>query len=365
MAYEELEAKVYEKMSAEYDALLEEIKKMPPQDIIDNAYQIVMKQDILCLIDNHCLNEPQLRLLLESQLPLDDLYQEWLEVDCTYLEDMEQSITDYLNGRLKTQATEKYCKSDSQIYLKSMREAGEAGEVHEWRASHDRNIQCKLSLIAGITDPLSSADFRLFIQAWTDKYGLARCIYLLSYTIQSKDFDQRFSAEARARASSVVFADGIQQGWIKDYAVKLNPDRINSAMSELIHIENHMCCGEMFSIYQLKDGPKLRDYRFEPLDTLVQNGFAVEAGNYSHVYKAPMRSTDTLESIFMRFNTDRPKDFKGHSLSVSDVVILRRDGKEHAFYCDSVGFAELPDFKSAEAEQKLPQKPKKRDGSER
>jgi hypothetical protein len=46
-------------------------------------------------------------------------------------------------------------------------------------------------------------------------------------------------------------------------------------------------------------------------------------------------------------------------------VVFRRDGKEHAFYCDSVGFAELPDFKSAEAEQNLPQKPRRRDGMER
>lgn len=119
-----------------------------------------------------------------------------------------------------------------------------------------------------------------------------------------------------------------------------------------------------FSIYQLKRGDEFRGIRFEPMYRLEAQGRTVSASNYQRVYEGPVEEGLTLEGIYSRFNTQRPKEFHGHSLSVSDVVVLKRGGEEKAFYCDSVGFSELHDFKSAEAEQKLPQKPKKRDGME-
>lgn len=363
MAYEELEAKVYEKMSAENDALLEEIKKMPPQDIIDNAYQIVMKQDILCLMDNHCLSEPQLRLLLESQLPLDDLYQEWLKVDCTYLEDMEQSITDYLNGRLKTQATEKYSKPDSPIYLKSIRQASEDGELHEWKASNEQNIQCRLYFMDGGQRAYNTGELPKFVKTWVEKYGLDRCLYMTAFTIQKKEYDHRFDPAVRKRASAIEFADGVRDSCINHYAMNIDVGAVNAAMVELMKLEQER--GNTYTIYQLKSGDDLHYIRFEPLDRLREAGSDVSASNYRRVYTAPLDASTTLGRIYERFNMNHPQDFYGHSLSISDVVVFRRDGKEHAFYCDSVGFAELPDFKSAEAEQNLPQKPRRRDGMER
>ena len=101
---------------------------------------------------------------------------------------------------------------------------------------------------------------------------------------------------------------------------------------------------DTFSIYQLKPGDATRDYRFEPLDAIRNNGLSVKPENYELVYTAPLTAKDDLESIYTRFNVDRPADFTGHSLSVSDIVVLHQDGKNTAHYCDRVGFSEVPEF---------------------
>ena len=99
-----------------------------------------------------------------------------------------------------------------------------------------------------------------------------------------------------------------------------------------------------FSIYQLKGGSETLDYRFEPLDSIHRNGLSVKPENYELVYEAPMTAKDDLESIYTRFNVDRPADFTGHSLSVSDIVVLHQGGKDTAHYCDRAGFSEVPEF---------------------
>lgn len=99
-----------------------------------------------------------------------------------------------------------------------------------------------------------------------------------------------------------------------------------------------------FSIYQLKGGDQTLDYRFEPLDAIRRNGLSVDPANYELVYTAPLTERDSLESIYTRFNIDRPADFTGHSLSVSDIVVLHENGKDTAHYCDRFGFSQVPEF---------------------
>ena len=99
-----------------------------------------------------------------------------------------------------------------------------------------------------------------------------------------------------------------------------------------------------FSIYQLKDGDETWGYRFEPLDRLRAVGLDVQRDNYDLVYSAPLSDGESLEDIYRRFNLDHPADFTGHSLSVSDIVVLRHGDTETAHYCDSFGFTEVPEF---------------------
>ena len=101
---------------------------------------------------------------------------------------------------------------------------------------------------------------------------------------------------------------------------------------------------DTFSIYQIKGGDETRDLRFEPYDRLIAAGHRVDPKNYALVYSAPLTPGTSLEDIYTRFNIDHPKDFKGHSLSVSDVVVLHQNGQDTAHYVDSFGYKKVPEF---------------------
>ena len=102
---------------------------------------------------------------------------------------------------------------------------------------------------------------------------------------------------------------------------------------------------DTFSIYQVPAGPQGRDFRYRPYEELQAAGLTVDRKNYALVYTAPLDKKTTLEDIYRTFNADdRPAGFRGHSLSVSDVVVVNRGGKEEAHYCDSIGFTPVPEF---------------------
>ena len=111
---------------------------------------------------------------------------------------------------------------------------------------------------------------------------------------------------------------------------------------------------DTFSIYQLKDGDGMRDYHFEPYDRLQAAGLSVEAANYNLIYTAELTPGTSLEDIYTRFNIDHPKDFKGHSLSVSDIVVLHQNGEDTAHYVDSFGYKEVPEFLQEQTPQLTP-----------
>lgn len=99
-----------------------------------------------------------------------------------------------------------------------------------------------------------------------------------------------------------------------------------------------------YGIYQLSRSEATRELRFEPYDRLQAAGHSVDQANYDLVYTAPLEKGMTLEGIFEKFNIDQPADFKGHSLSVSDIVVLHQKGENTAHYVDRVGYTHVPEF---------------------
>ncbi len=99
-----------------------------------------------------------------------------------------------------------------------------------------------------------------------------------------------------------------------------------------------------YEIYQLKDIPENRDIHFERLSHLEKRGIAVSAKNYNAVYSGKLSAGETLDSIYERFNLHHPDDFRGHSLSVSDVVVIHKNDKDIPFYVDAFGFRQVPEF---------------------
>ena len=104
-----------------------------------------------------------------------------------------------------------------------------------------------------------------------------------------------------------------------------------------------------YAIYQLKGGEDLRDYRFEGLEKLQRAGLSVEYDNYELIYTAPLIDFNgdkdhTLNKLYEQFNINHPTDFRGHSLSVSDIIALKINGVVSSYYVDSFGFKEQAHF---------------------
>lgn len=102
-----------------------------------------------------------------------------------------------------------------------------------------------------------------------------------------------------------------------------------------------------FQIYQLPSGDEYHGVRFESMDRLKADGVQLNKDDYALVYEGEVgefRGNATLEALYTQFNIDHPEDFRGHSLSVSDVVVISVDGKDTAYFCDSFGFTEMPEF---------------------
>ena len=116
---------------------------------------------------------------------------------------------------------------------------------------------------------------------------------------------------------------------------------------------------DQYGIYQLKDNPELRDFHFAGTEELLKRGILsddfgeIQPGNYNLVYAGELSDIhgqsqrEKLNAVFEKFNIDHPADYKGHSLSVSDVVVLHENGVNSAHFVDSFGFTRLPEFMRA------------------
>jgi len=170
------------------------------------------------------------------------------------------------------------------------------------------------------------------------------------YGIETSDYSFGYIAgwsggrETKELKASLELIRSTAAGMIEDIDGsfrELVQTRTREATALYNRMENNR---DSFAIYQLKDGMEMRSYRFEPLERLQAAGLEVDQANYRKVYTAPLAATDTLEDIYRCFNVSPPPDYTGHSLSVSDIVVLHRDGQDSAHYVDSFGFSQVPQF---------------------
>ena len=99
-----------------------------------------------------------------------------------------------------------------------------------------------------------------------------------------------------------------------------------------------------YEILQIKDGSDGEQYRFWGMNYVQETGLQVNVSDYESKYQGELKPGETLATLYERFNIHRPEDFTGHSLSVSDVIVLESGGDKKAFYVDSFGFCEVKDF---------------------
>lgn len=149
---------------------------------------------------------------------------------------------------------------------------------------------------------------------------------------------------------------GIEKGdWLNERKLQMMQEELAESDSNR---EAQLLYGntDKYGIYQLKDNPELNTFRFQGTESLKRLGIikdnfdAVTPENYKLVYMGELTElqgqtqSETLEAIYTKLNVDHPADYKAHSLSVSDIVVLHENGENTAHFVDSFGFTELPKF---------------------
>ena len=162
-------------------------------------------------------------------------------------------------------------------------------------------------------------------------------VYLVDSTIRSP----------QAETIDDIEKNDIFQVRQDDYLIYVKGMRMMEQSQDIASMEEfHMIFADhdCYGIYQLKESDKTRSYQFMDYEFTQRQGIQIERGDYELVYSGELYPADTLEGMYERFNIDHPKDFRAHSLSVSDVVVFQREGQVSAHYVDSFGYRELPDF---------------------
>lgn len=137
---------------------------------------------------------------------------------------------------------------------------------------------------------------------------------------------------------------GIERSDWEDYLAEQS--RNQELEGDFVNQEEQLLKGseDRYGIYQLEDGEETRDFRYMGMDYLEEQGIEVERNHYNLIYSAPLEAGMTLDDIWEKFNIDHTEDFQGHSLSISDVVVLHQNGENTSHYVDRIGFQELPEF---------------------
>lgn len=170
--------------------------------------------------------------------------------------------------------------------------------------------------------------------------------------LESTDGNLRFLPDGTHEIGGVMISDSWNdvKEWLEGVVLEdpdtaervervMHPERYEKSSEEL------MFAGEgRYALYQLNTESKDVPYEFMGMDFVKDHGMEVTAADYKCVYSGIMQDSVSLDELYSIFNQNHPADFKGHSMSVSDVVIVNRDGEMKAYYVDSFGFADLPDF---------------------
>ena len=332
--FENINLQLYKKLEAEYQSFIDELWQMPFDELMKSAYEKVFKEDILLIFEHNDWPIEQAKAMLALENPLDDLYRAWQESDSSYV-DMLRECIDNRAESIATAMEEKNGEHNDHLPDPSI----DVSERNLFGYSYDGMLPLQQERAIELFNQKHS----VFLLYEDDTESLADNL------ADIEGHDGLFGIEA--------------EDWHTLQAAKQmeNDAKEIEATKEalLLHGEE-----AVYGIYQLKSGVETRNYRFETLESLESRGLSVDKNNYNLVYAAPLSEGDTLDALYAKFNIAHPADFRGHSLSISDVIVLRQGHETNAHYVDVPHFVELPSF-FKDAVEKTVAVPHAENGSDR
>ena len=301
------------------------------------AYELSVKRDILSYIEYDLaedITDPDVetacRRLISSGYPLDSFYQDWLKNEYdNRMEAIRMTAADTF--RKEISQNDYKLEADTKDYVLD-------GQEGTWSVVNSAEI-----------------DGRQLFELESDNYGytpeVGHIIADVDGNVIAENVHSGFENFYLEKAREIAHNAGLPfREAVADPEEEFNPYAFDGTMSpEDYDLMHKLMREDSFEIYQVKSGEAYHDNRFAGLSELsgapnVADYDLVYSGNLSEIDVNTENKNEILESIFTKFNTDRPEDFKGHSLSVSDVVVLHKDDTDTAHYIDSLGFKNVPEF---------------------
>ena len=227
MDHEELAAALYEKAAAEQQRYRDTLYAMPTREALEHAFEFSTRENILMALENPELEDSQIRVLLASSTPLNDIFHHYDNHDFTLMEGIRKCVAELADDSLKVQR-------DLPVYKYPGDYARDNGELEQYRASYKANIACKQAIEAAINDHYEgySFDSKAAVRDVVEKFGYDRTLFVLAATVQSKEWDGRFSNNNKNWAKTIPVFDTKRS---LEYAVQSHPTLTDAFVATARH----------------------------------------------------------------------------------------------------------------------------------
>lgn len=246
------------------------------------------------------------------------------------------------------------------LYLKDFNEAIAAGERSTFIANLNENRACAKAIDKALSDNYSNniLNSRAALESVLQNYSFERVVHVVAARLYHNDWDRRITDDNTNWAKSIfseLSSDAQQMA--QQYQLNAHPGLINLFADTVRQAERTRNVQHdideqkkettgTYSIYQIPSGERYRDIRFTSYAHLEIMGQLPDSFNYEKVYSGSLDDipgNNKLEDIYRIFNTNHPEDFTGHSLSISDVVVIENENGKTAYYVDDIGYKDITD----------------------
>ena len=213
MTNKELNAALYEKMSAEQDQFVGWLLKQPTEEMLEHSFEYTVRQGILISMEDTVLTSNQAQALLRSETPLADVYKEYQKQQSGYIDVVRDSIVARANSELRKDLERQAALRSLPVYPHSGEYAREHGELEQYRESRKANISCRAAIEDAITRHYR--ENRLddtAVKEVVDTFGYDRTLHVLAATVQQKDWDGRISRDNKEWAKSMRIPENRMEG---------------------------------------------------------------------------------------------------------------------------------------------------------
>lgn len=201
MTNEELNMKLYDKLADEQKTFKEWLLTQPPEEILNHAYEFIIREDIVCEMEFHDVSDEQAKALLSSPTPLDEIFREFEKMETDHMNNVRDCIESRADKNIK-----KFREAlrTLPVYPHSAAHAKKNDELDAYRQSHRANVDCRDAIEKSIADHYR--DNRLdaaCVKEVIDRFGMERTAVVLAATVQSKDWDGRIDTKNKEWAKTV------------------------------------------------------------------------------------------------------------------------------------------------------------------